>query len=374
MCVCVCARAPPPSPPQRVPGAQSFDALNLHLPGHGGTEPGKRPWRDRAWQANSGKQDRPGTFLSINRAEEQSSNLPAAPQWHDAAPTRHNFSRQSTTSDLAQRIYQRVPNNEVADGIMQKLETNGIISINDLELIRRSMFEARGWSESEINIVLLDDQAWSENSAAGASWVNDFISRNLSSRSAELHKDFRECVQRVGIQSEAELFEKYRSIPLPLLVEGIIHRLKERSLTAASACGQEGDGGGGGRGATSTPDAGGATSSSPVRLPCHANPDRSVYSPGLSLDVAKGDDDTVMQSAVAPSAKRFDAPHEAARSIPPPSPPPDSIADDAAGQKRRAGEEGAAAGTPPEKRQGNVAAGPMEKKASSSPAAAAAAR
>ena len=93
------------------------------------------------------------------------------------------------------------------------------------------MLQEIKWSESEIDIVLLDDHGWTS-----ASWVEDFISSNLSSCSSNSQERFRQRVK--GIQSDAQLFEGYVSLELPLLLKGIIAHLIQNSSSMASALGQ----------------------------------------------------------------------------------------------------------------------------------------
>ena len=49
---------------------------------------------------------------------------------------------------------------KAADAMLNILNDKGIKFINILELTGRIMFQRRSWSESEIDIVLLDDHVW----------------------------------------------------------------------------------------------------------------------------------------------------------------------------------------------------------------------
>jgi len=146
------------------------------------------------------------------------------------------------------------------------------------------MLQQRKWSESEIDVVLLDDHAWTS-----ASWVEDFISRHLSScTSSTQQARFRELVKALGIKSEAQLFEGYVSLKLPSFWEGIIAGLIQNSPSMASALGQR-ETGPASRG-PEPPDYGGTVtaSSSPMRQAQGAGSDPFEYVDASSLQ-AEGD-------------------------------------------------------------------------------------
>ena len=58
------------------------------------------------------------------------------------------------------QIRKRVLETKAADAMLNILNDKGIKFINILELTGRIMFQRRSWSESEIDIVLLDDHVW----------------------------------------------------------------------------------------------------------------------------------------------------------------------------------------------------------------------
>ena len=79
---------------------------------------------------------------------------------HNEASSRPNLSGQPTTSDLVLQIRKHVLETKAADAMLNNLNDEGIKFIKVLELTGRIMFQRRRWSESEIDIVLLDDHVW----------------------------------------------------------------------------------------------------------------------------------------------------------------------------------------------------------------------
>ena len=55
-------------------------------------------------------------------------------------------------------IRQRIPETQIADVMLNKLKEECIESIKDLQVITRRMLQDRNWSESEIDIVLLESR------------------------------------------------------------------------------------------------------------------------------------------------------------------------------------------------------------------------
>ena len=94
--------------------------------------------------------------------------MSGAPGLHNEASSRPNLSGQPTTSDIVLQIRQHVLETEAADAMLNNLKDEGI---QIYELIGRIMFQRRRWSESEKDIVLLDNHEWTRGGRAG-SWSN----------------------------------------------------------------------------------------------------------------------------------------------------------------------------------------------------------
>ena len=56
---------------------------------------------------------------------------------------------------------------EATDAMLNNLNDEGIKSIEVYELIGRIMFQRRRWSESEVDIVLLDVHVWTRPGGGG---------------------------------------------------------------------------------------------------------------------------------------------------------------------------------------------------------------
>ena len=107
-------------------------------------------------------------FLRINRAGEPSPSLSGATGLHNEASYRPYLSGQPTSSDLVLPISKHVLETKAADAMLNNLNDEGIKFIKVLELTGRIMFQRRRWSESEIDIVLLDDHVWTRGERAGS--------------------------------------------------------------------------------------------------------------------------------------------------------------------------------------------------------------
>ena len=107
-------------------------------------------------------------FLRINRAGEPSPSLSGATGLHNEASYRPYLSGQPTSSDLVLPIRKHVLETKAADAMLNNLNDEGIKFIKVLELTGRIMFQRRRWSESEIDIVLLDDHVWTRGERTGS--------------------------------------------------------------------------------------------------------------------------------------------------------------------------------------------------------------
>ena len=135
-----------------------------------------------------------------------------------------------STSDIALRIHQRRPRSVDSRRIIGLLETEGIGSIDECCSHDRSAFVIRGWTEDDVDVVLLDDSAW-----LSKHWAEDFIRRNLSPLKDVVKDRFRGIIKDKGVVGEADLLGRYESLLLPMAAEAIVRKLAAQQRSSSTS-------------------------------------------------------------------------------------------------------------------------------------------
>ena len=235
-----------------------------------------------------------------------------------------------STSDIAQRIHQRRPRSVDSRRIIGLLETEGIGSIDECCSHDQSAFLIRGWTEDDVDVVLLDDSAW-----LSKHWVEDFIRRNLSPLKDVVKDRFRGIIKDKGVAGEADLLGRYESLLLPMAAEAIVRGLaaqQRSSSTSPAHSGAEAAAGAAGAAASAAAVAGPgvvalavamAASGAATALVCNPVDRRSGPGAdgghGVCADGGAGaaDGSRVCGPAVPRPASTAEAPREAAGAAPP---------------------------------------------------------
>jgi hypothetical protein len=123
--------------------------------------------------------------------------------------------------ELEQRICQRKPNDK--DSLVNKLEREGIRTIADCDECGR--LGVTGWTEDELNVVFLDDSAWSKL------WADNYIRRNLSDCPEKMLAEVVSIILDYGISCEKDLFVQFESLKMkfPFQARRALIQLKSAS-------------------------------------------------------------------------------------------------------------------------------------------------
>jgi hypothetical protein len=130
-------------------------------------------------------------------------------------------------AEIIQRVQQRMPRSSDSQRILKKLHSKGVRTKDDLRGIQRSDLMSSEWIDTDIDVVLLDDDAWAKQWGVGGDWAKNFIREVLGDLAEEVQNAVLDIFQQKGIQNDSELLREFEQMKMPAVPRSKIRKWAE---------------------------------------------------------------------------------------------------------------------------------------------------
>ena len=83
------------------------------------------------------------------------------------------------------------------------------------------------WIDTDIDVVLLDDDAWAKQWGVGGDWAKNFIREVLGDLAEEVQNAVLDIFQQKGIQNDSELLREFEQMKMPAVPRSKIRKWAE---------------------------------------------------------------------------------------------------------------------------------------------------